>query len=62
MNKSPESQNQRREAVSQERGSAALEGIQQTPLMKELTDKYVTGDLTIGQAIKKAREHYGYEP
>lgn len=52
----------RRQAVNEERGSAALEGIKETPLMRSLTEKYISGEMTIQQAIKKTREYYDLEP
>jgi hypothetical protein len=55
-------ESRRRQAVKEEQGSCALEGIKPSPLMKELTSKYISGELTIEQAVKKTKEHYGYEP
>lgn len=58
----PSTVESRRQAVREERGSAALEGIKETPLMRSLTEKYVSGQLTIEQALKKTREYYDLEP
>lgn len=52
----------RRKAVQQEEGSNALEGIKPSPELKDLTEKYIRGEITIAQALKKTREQFGYEP
>lgn len=52
----------RKKYADQARASALIEGIPQTDKAKSLADKYVNGEITISQAIKKARADYSLEP
>lgn len=55
----PSTVESRRLAVQQERGSSALEGIKETPFMRSLTDKFISGERNIEELIQEVREHHG---
>lgn len=52
----------RKNYADQARASALIEGIPQTDKAKSLSERYVNGEITISQAIKKARAVYSLEP
>ncbi|MNR59045.1 hypothetical protein D3C85_1802050 [compost metagenome] len=55
----PSTVESRRQAVQQVRGDSALEGIRETPFMRSLSDKYISGEKTIEELIQEVREHHG---
>lgn len=62
MQVTPKEVEQRRKTLNHVKGSSALEGVKHSSIMNDLTEKYVNGEITIAEAIKRRRSEYEYEP